>query len=283
MQLTTVLHRLGWRRGLPAAAWPAALPGAAQVGERTLAATGSPQAAQEMTAVWAHLTSPERAAVLDPPRHLARAGRQADATTCGSAVLAMLAAVGDPTLALWLATGRLLEATRPPELAGAPSGTLTALAAVPPHARFAPLQRVLKHRSTAGALLGLPWPASLGTPPWGAARAARFPGVGFHHLPLDDTDALHLASVLDAAGRALAAGVPVPVYSGGDVRRGASTAVPRHVVLVTGRTDDGYVVWEPGAGRRVTVSRTELVSGRPQPALGGWSHLAWALLPVPRT
>ena len=31
--------------------------------------------------------------------------QQTDATTCGSAVLALLAAAGDPVLALWLATG----------------------------------------------------------------------------------------------------------------------------------------------------------------------------------
>ncbi|MBX9245474.1 hypothetical protein ICW40_11735, partial [Actinotalea ferrariae] len=38
-------------------------------------------------------------------------------------------------------------------------------------------------------------------------------------------------------------------------------------------------VWEPGAGRVVVADRTELTAGRPHPALGQWSHLAWVLAP----
>ena len=248
--------------------------------ERTLAATRSVTAVEQMRVVWDGLPGPSRRAVLDPVRTLARAGRQSDGTTCGSSVLTMLAASGDPTLALWLATGRLLPVGRPMELRDAPSARLVALARGPAETRFGAVQRVLKQRTNDGALLGLPWPARLGTPPWGAVRAARFVDVDFTHHMLDDTDRPDLEAVLDAVARSVDRGVPVPLYSGGDSSRGVSAALPRHVVLAVGRTEDGLAVWEPSAGKveRVTTTRLLMGSG-PLRALGGWSHLVWAVLP----
>jgi len=297
LQLTALLRRLGpWQGGGVAAVWPraggsagdafagtadGAADGAAEIRRRTLAATGSVAAAEETTRVWTALAADAQAAVLDPAGTMANAARQADATTCGSAVLTMLTAIGDPSLAVWLVTGTV-GSVRPPELAGAPAGALTLLATAPAERRFAAVQRVLKRRSTATALFGLPWPAALGTPPWGAARVARFPGVTFHHQPVDDTDQVHLRRVLDAVEQALAAGVPVPLYSGGDSSGGWATAVPRHVVLAVGRGPGGLRVFEPGQGRLHTVSRRALATGgTPQPGLGGWPHLAWLLLPYP--
>ena len=293
LQLTALLRRLGpWQGGGAAAVWPRAggsarawtsgrPDGAAEIRRRTLSATGSVAAAEEATRVWTALPADAQAAVLDPAGTMARAARQTDATTCGSAVLTMLAATGDPSLALWLVTGRL-GSLRPPELVGAPPGALALLSTAPAERRFAAVQRVLKRRSTATALFGLPWPAALGTPPWGAARVARFPGVAFRHQPVDDTDQVHLGRVLDAVELALAAGVPVPLYSGGDSSGGWATAAPRHVVLAVGRGPGGLRVFEPGQGRLHTVSRRALAAGdAPQPGLGGWSHLAWVLLPYP--
>jgi len=301
LQLTALLRRLGpWQGGGAAAVWPrgrgsaggaaagtsngaadGAAGGAAEIRRRTLAATGSVAAAEETTQAWTALAADAQAAVLDLAGTMASAARQTDATTCGSAVLTVLAATGDPSLALWLVTGRL-GSVRPPELVGAPPGALALLAIAPAERRFGAVQRVLKRRSTATALFGLPWPAALGTPPWGAARVARFPGVTFHHQPVDDTDRIHLMRVLDAVEQALAAGVPVPLYSGGDSSGGWATATPRHVVLAVGRGPGGLRVFEPGHGRLHTVSRRALAAGdTPQPGLGGWPHLAWVLLPYP--
>lgn len=256
-QLAALLRRAGaWRDGERAwAAWSAGgLPGAPTRGE----------------------------AAIDPTR-LARDARQADGTSCGSAVLTMLAAMGDPALASWLVTGRLVgaEADRPPELVAADPRALARLADAPARARFAAVQRVYRRRATSGSLLGLPWPSSLGTPPWGAARVARFPGVTYGHHPLDDSAGPALVAVLDGVGRAVDAGVPVPLFTGGDTRRGWSTAVPRHVVLAVGRSPGGgLLVFEPAQGRVMPVTRAELVAGRDrQPAFGGWSHLVWALVP----
>lgn len=259
--------------------------------------------------VWGLLPPGIRADVREPVRRLTREGRQTDATTCGSAVLVMLAAAGDPVLALWLAAGLLPQEevsptwvgaapgkqrlprehaaggsrrVRPPELVAAPPDRLAALADVPVRARFAVLQRVVKHRTNTAAMLGLTWPASLGTPPWGAARVARFGGLRFGHRVVDDTDPVHLTDLLRDVDGALARGVPVPLYTGGDTARGWSTAVPRHVVLAVPDTpsDDSLTVWEPSVGRMLSISRTDLAVGAPHPALGGWSHLTWAILPT---
>jgi hypothetical protein len=282
-QLTTVLRRAAsWPVPHPHS-WPVPLDGADEVRRRASAATGSPRAADAVVAAWEALPPMQRAAVLDPVGRLARVGRQVDETTCGSAVLAMLGATGDPSLAIWLVTGALpVGAPTPPEMIGAPQGALALLAGAPAERRSAALQRVLKRRSTERALLGLPWPGMFGTPPWGAARVARFPGVAYHHEPLDDTDRADLSGILDAVAEAAEAGIPVPLYSGGDTARGLRTAVPRHVVLVVGSGSRGLRVFEPGAGRVLTVSKAALLAGdRPRAALGGWQHLTWVLQPHP--
>lgn len=299
--LAALLRRAGaWRGGettpwvVPTDPWAeprSESPGApsddvarARLRARALAATGDAEVADAVVEAWAGLTPAARVAVADPTT-LAADARQANGTTCGSAVLTMLAAMGDPSLAFWLVTGRLAtdpDEARPPELAGANLGSLALLAEAPASRRFAAVHRVYKRRSTARGLLGMPWPGALGTPPWGAARVARFPGVRYTHHPLDDADPDDLGAVLDAVGAATAAGIPVPLYSGGDTARGWSTAVPRHVVLAVGRTGDALRVFEPGRGRLLTAPRGALLAAQaPQPALGGWKHLVWVLAPRP--
>lgn len=210
---------------------------------------------------------------------LERAGRQHDGSSCGAAVLAMVAALGDPALEDWLITGSF-GAVRPPELRGATPRQLEALAAIPIERRVAALQRVLKRRATSIAGAGIPWPGALGTPPWGLARTARFPGVAYRHYPVDDADAGHFRQVLGRIGAAAARGVPVPLYSGGDTSRGLASAVPRHVVLVVGATPRGLRIWEPGEGSCHTVTQARLTGGEPHRALGRWSRVVWVVLPA---
>lgn len=282
-QLGTVLRRAGlWHR--PPPPWPAgrvvlADPPGAAPWRRALAATGDPAAADALAQAWDRLTDRQRAAVLDPAGELGRDGRQVTGLTCGAAVLTMLAALGDPLLALWLASGRLVADERPPELAGAPTAVLDRLGRVPAAARFATLHRVVHRRARIGAVAGLPWPRSLGTPPWALARSARYLGVRFGHTVLDDTAPAALETVLVRVGAALDAGIPVPLYTGGDTSRGWATAVPRHVVLALAARDDGLDVWEPGRGAVVHVDARALREGGRHPAFGGWAHLAWAVLP----
>lgn len=282
-QLGTVLRRAGlWHR--PPPPWPAgpvvaADPPGAAPWRRALAATGDPAAADALAQEWDALSAKQRAAVLDPVAVLGRDGRQVTERTCGPAVLTMLAAAGDPLLALWLATGRLVAPERPPELAGAPDEALRRLRRAPAHARFAALHRVVHRRATARAALGLPWPEGLGTPPWAVARAARFMGVRFGHTVLDDTAPAALDLALGRVGAALDAGIPVPLFTGGDTSRGWARAVPRHVVLAVGARDGGLDLWEPARGAVVHADAAALRGGPGHPAFGGWQHLAWAVLP----
>ncbi len=309
-QLTTVLRALGGRRVPPAPA-PAARAGAA--GRAVRGASADAGVAPLLAPLLGGLDARRRRQVLAPldvrPGRPLRwgtaAARQVDGTTCGAAVLGVLAAAGDPVLAAWLVTGRLPDGVVPPELAGldlpeppdpadpgapawfrSPDDRLAHADARPAEAaaaRWGLLQAALHRRSTARAVAGLlPWPRALGTPPWGAARVARFPGVTYRAVPVDDTRADEVRDLLARVDDALDRGVPVPLYSGGDLSGGLAAAVPRHVVLAVGRTDDGYAVYEPGAGAVLPLPRAALLDPRgPVPALGHWTHLAWALLPVP--
>jgi hypothetical protein len=278
---------LAVRAGLPAAAqqaydtWCSDRPEAATVLGRALATTGSVQAVAELAEAWDGWDPDVRLAVLDPVRRLARAGRQTDQTTCGSACLVMLAATGDPALAAWLADGWVPRAggsALPTELVAAGPRRLAHLRDARPEDRFAVLQRVVKARTNAGPV---PWPARYGTPPWGAARVARFPGVRYSHRMVDDTDVAAVRSVLARVAGAVVSGVAVPLYSGGDSARGWGTAVPRHVVLAVGARAGRLDVWQPSKGVVLTLAERDVVAadGRPQAALGGWGHLSWAVLP----
>lgn len=213
--------------------------------------------------------------------------RQGSQTTCGPTALLMLAATGDPALATWLETGELPAGPRPPEVpADAVDEPDTA-------ARLRAAQEHLHAAVTHRALGPLPWPRSLGTPPWTAARVARFPGVRYRSVPVNDA-ARQAAHVLAGVHAATMAGVPVPLYTGGDLRQGLAAAVPRHVVLAVpppadaphrGRDRAGARVlhlFDPATGVVGQVRASELL-GRTEPhrALGGWTHVCWALLPEP--
>ena len=274
LRLTSLLpHVLPWWAGAPDGTAPP-----------LSAAMRRPHESPALDAALARLPAQRRARVQRPlvPRSGTSelrwgdvVARQHDATTCGSAVLAMTAAAGDERLALWLETGeRCGGRTGPVELASVAARTLDGLADA--GARFAFLQRRLKTLSNARAAAGLPWPAALGTPPWGAAHVARWGAVRYRHAMVGGP---RQAEVLDAVASWGQAGVPVPLFAGGDLARGIATAVPRHVVLVTGVVGPVWSVYEPSSGTVHEVTRGQLVAGGRLAALGGWNHLTWALVP----
>jgi hypothetical protein len=223
--------------------------------------------------------------------------KQSDRTTCGSTVLVMLAATGDRVLADWLEHGTLPADLLPHQVpAEIPPAAAHALAVPGPDgvvARLTAAQRHVKTRTSAAALGPVPWPGALGTPPWTAAREARFPGVRYRSVPVADTTARGRALLTSVHGATLA-GVPVPLYTGGDLGRGVTTAVPRHVVLAVpppaaaahrGHDDAGRPVlhlYDPASGRVYPVLVEELLGREvPHPALGGWTHVVWVVLPEP--
>ncbi|WP_425954717.1 hypothetical protein [Xylanimonas sp. McL0601] len=189
--------------------------------------------------------------------------RQVDETTCGAAVLVLLALAGDPRLALRVAWD--------------------------PERRFAGLQRQVHRESSRVGVV--PWPLRYGTTPWAAAALARYGAVRYTHRVVGG--GARGAEVLRAAVAAAASGVPVPLFTGGDVGGGWQTAVPRHVVLLAdARPDaarDGVVrVYEPSSATMHTVPTSALVRpDRATPrdrmvltaALGAWPHVVWAVLP----
>ena len=188
--------------------------------------------------------------------------------TCGTAVLALANALFDPDLRAHLRV----------EGSDVPARERSALA----RARFAEVQDSLLTAAT-----GLSWPAVLGTPPWGLARELRVPGVAYEHLPVDDRNAALTEVLTGALQRATAAGIPVPLYAGGNTSGGLARAVPRHVVLllppsavVSAPASDHARIYEPASGRVFRRSWARLWNrSKPESAFGGWTHVAWAILP----
>ncbi|MTG88959.1 hypothetical protein GJV82_08370 [Cellulosimicrobium sp. BIT-GX5] len=294
----TDVARLGPARGLPAPPPAGAyVPDADPRHALDLARrAGHPEQRVEALARTLRALDPAaRRAVVDPLGRLAPSGghddaprvralelggaraRQTDGTTCCSAVLGLLAAAGDPVLALWLTTGLRPGGTTPPRSTLAQST-----------ARFRALQQAVKRRTNARSLGPLPWPAALGTPPWGAARVARHADVRFVERTVAGGEDADGGPVLRAALVAAARGVPVPLFTGGDLAHGIATAVPRHVVLLT-RADPQArrcTVYEPSSGTLHDLPAAALHEAVRVPvarrALGGWPHVCWALLPAGR-
>ncbi|GMA32160.1 hypothetical protein [Litorihabitans aurantiacus] len=205
---------------------------------------------------------------------------QTTPSTCGATALLLLAAAGDPALAAWLTTGVRVGPTPPPELTRASRDEL----ATPDVAgRLAVAQRLVSVRARARALGPLRWPGAVGTPPWTAVREARFRGVTWTHTAVHDAEVARTRAVLETVWRATSLGIPVPLYTGGNVAQGVTTAIPRHVVLAVpgARPVAGELrLYEPSRGRVHAVAIEALLARRrPHAALGGWSHVVWAVLP----
>lgn len=224
----------------------------------------------------------------DAPTWRGRPAVQVDGTTCGAAVGAMLAAAGDPVVALALETGTVLAGVVDPRL-----GPLVAAAAE----GFDALQRHQHVATTRRAVLGvLPWPRRFGTPPCGLAREARCADVRFRDVVVDVADRGLTAELGARIDTCLRAGTPLPLLTGGASRTGWSTAVPRHVVLLVSveeptdgpGADSGagpdvpgpsWRVYEPSRGRVLRVdARTWAVPER-RDAWGRWSRPHWIVLP----
>ncbi|QIK82936.1 hypothetical protein [Sanguibacter sp. HDW7] len=264
---------------------------------RALRAGHSPVTVVLLREAWDGLGPEERLRVAAPladdaPTWRGQPAIQVDGTTCGAAVGAMLAAAGDPVVALALETGTVLAGVVDPRL-----GPLVAAAAQ----GFDALQRYLHAATTRRVVLGLlPWPRRLGTPPWGLAREARCADVRFRHVVVDVADRTRTSELAARIDVCLRAGTPLPLFTGGASRSGWSTALPRHVVLLTGvesaaawtgvapGADGGtgpgapgasWRVYEPSRGRVLTVdARTWAVPER-RDAWGRWSRPHWIVLP----
>lgn len=203
---------------------------------------------------------------------------QPDGVTCAATGLLLLNAACDAGLAGWLERGEV-PAALPPEISGL---TALQLAEADPSRRLAAAAAAVHDRATRATLGPFRWPRAYGTPPWGVAREARVPGVVYRHRAVDDRDEAVMDQVLAMLVAATGQGIPVPIYSGGDWSRGWQAAMPRHLVLALPTTDPGRLrIYEPGSGRIEEIAPDDLrARTTPHRALGGWTHLAWTLIPL---
>lgn len=171
----------------------------------------------------------------------------------------------DPVFAAWIHTGE-------PALPGAPAGANEG-------ERFAAYERVVMRRTNgvwgAGGRLNLPWPRSLGTPPWGAKHelehgaARRGLTYAVDLLRPDAVGALR--QDFDTLVDVVADGAPGLLYIG-------NARLPRHVVLILpGDGDRMLDVYDPGSGRVDHFRRDAMVERRL--GLSGWDIPWFAVRP----
>lgn len=193
--------------------------------------------------------------------------RQCSSVTCGSAALVVARMLRDPGYAAGLL--------------GDPNGAA---------GRFAAAERWVHRRTNAvvgpGGRLQLPWPRSLGTPPWGARHelesGAVATGVRYR------TRWVRWSRV--ALGEAFAALHQVAMPDRPGVLFVGSSWLPRHTVLVIGSAvevvgDPGaapvtsLTVYEPSSGQVISLTPDDLERHTP---IAGWRRCWVALIPGQR-
>jgi len=117
------------------------------------------------------------------------------------------------------------------------------------------------------------WPRALGTTPWAAARlmghGCGVPGLRYRAHPI--AGRRDMAYV--AAGHAVRAGHPVPIYLG-------SRWLPRHVVLAVSHDQDGLHIYDPASGRVLPLPAGAFISA--SLAIAGWRRPWFVVLPSRR-
>jgi hypothetical protein len=166
---------------------------------------------------------------------------QPDQTTCGSASLLVADMIADPQLA-----ARIL---------GDPGD---AAAVTTAQDRFAAEALSIHDRTNAlvspSDELQFPWPKSLGTQPWAAARFLDQSPFG-RDWDVFFVDPKDPGAVFDRLARSVADGFPCPFFIG-------DSASPRHVVLAAELSGNDLVVYEPSGGVLVNLTRADFVAGR---------------------
>ncbi|GAA1864392.1 hypothetical protein [Myceligenerans crystallogenes] len=218
---------------------------------------------------------------------------QKTGTTCGAAVLLMLAAQREPELAWFLSTGERIEGRVPEFLLGARIGTrgttthggapagarAGAGASGPTDRRLAAVQVAVRRRTNRWTF----WPGVFfGSAPWGYVREVR-------RVTGRPVEAVYSAlgplgpDRLDVVDRAVAAvdrGVLVPFLAGPSA--GQSRArLPRHYVLLVGHDGDTLRFYEPASGevRRVPLTAVRGGDVGGNDVFGGWGAVYGVFLP----
>ena len=181
---------------------------------------------------------------------------QQSPVTCGSACLTVARMLVNPTFAHWITTGEGPRADAPP---GATE-----------QERFAAYEKVVMRRTNrllaAGGRLNLPWPRSLGTPPWGARKELEF-GASRRGTQYQ----LRLLRPLGRSGLRAAHGRLVDVVGDGEpaLLYIGNGVLPRHVTLVLPGDGDRLLdVYDPATGRVTLLDEDRFAARRL--GIAGW-------------
>ncbi len=199
---------------------------------------------------------------------------QMTGTTCGSSSLLMLAAQRDPYLALFLATGELVDGHVPGYLEDVPMIDLVPGAGLTTTERITYVQEQVRIQTNKFTL----WPGTwLGSAPWGYGdEVSRILGGQSVDMSYRLTGpAQDAGRLVEQAVAAVDAGTPVPFLVGPQ-----GTNVPRHYVLLVGHTGSELQFYEPGSGEVRSVSIDDAVAGDgPVGAFGNWDAIYGAAIP----
>lgn len=204
---------------------------------------------------------------------------QSSPTSCGAACLVLARMLIDPGYAEWI-VGESGSAGPDDTLSGVGAagrrGDRSSTVDRGAH-RWAAAQAEVARRTNAvgryPGLLQAPWPASLGTPPWGARaeleRSCSAPGVSYEVRMVRFASDAALGGAFDGTVARVGVGRPVLCYVGNGV-------MPRHIVLWL-RPDEGSPVlqYDPIDGRLTRPVRAAFVGRRMRSA--GWDT-PWLLL-----
>ncbi len=198
-----------------------------------------------------------------------RAPVQHTATTCGAASLTVARLLADPGFAGWMESG----------VAAGSAGRAFLPELSTPDERFAAAERLTIRRTNRlvgpGGRLQLPWPRSLGTPPWGARHelehGAATPGTPYVVRWCRPGGAASRRRLLEQVRRSVAPGRPAALYIG-------SRLLPRHVTLVVAEADDEPVLYDPSAGVVSILDPAAFAAARL--GVAGWNVPWCAVLPA---
>lgn len=206
---------------------------------------------------------------------------QSSPTSCGAACLVLARMLIDPGYAQWIVgeSGEPAAASAVSTVgdAGVGTGAAGAGGADAQLERWRQAQTEVVRRTNAvgryPGLLQAPWPANLGTPPWGARaeleRSCSLPGVSYEVRMVRFHSDAALGSVFDGTLARVGVGRPVLCYVGSDM-------MPRHIVLWLRTEPDAPVLqYDPVDGSLTRPVRAAFVGRRMGSA--GWD-MPWLLL-----
>ena len=234
--------------------------------------------------------TPDEVKALDPTTHSSEYSgtfQQPDDTTCGSSSLVMARMLNDPAYAMSVITGYDPRTGQQATLlSSGPGQSPNSDPNVQMQLRFAQEATTMHDQTSSttthdGGFNGW-WPEAWGTSPGATARQmsggdglSGVPGSSYEVQYVDPADR---TATYDDIVRAVDDGHAVPIFDY-DIQRDSDGQSGAHVTLVTGTQGDDLLVYEPGSGATVTLSREQFITANLEEARLGWDRPMAAVLP----